>query len=67
MGGGVYCKSLGSTSTWLPIVLVSKRAITKASPRAAAVTKPSGLTAAELSLLVMNTTRSVTSRSVPSV
>ena len=64
--GGVYCNSLGSTSTWLPTVCVANRAMMKASPRAAAVTRPSPSIGAELSLLVKNTARFVTSRSVPS-
>ena len=64
--GGVNCRSLGSTSTWLPTVNVSKRAMTNASPRSPAVTRPSGVIGAELSLFVRNTARLVTSRSVPS-
>jgi hypothetical protein len=40
--------------------------MTKASPRAPAVTSPSGETAAEVSLLVRKTASDVTSRSVPS-
>ena len=62
----MYCRSLGSTSTWLPTVCVSKRAMMNASPRAAAVTRPSAVIGAELSLFVMNMARFVTSRSVPS-
>ncbi len=49
-----------------PTVWVSNRAITNASPRWPAVTRPSGVTAAETSLLVRKTARPVTSRSVPS-
>ena len=49
-----------------PTVKVSNRAITNASPRSPAVTSPSGVTAAEVSLLVRKRLRLVTSRSVPS-
>ena len=42
---GAACTSSpsASTSTWLPTVFVSKRAITNASPRSAAVTRPSSV------------------------
>src|SRR2546421_11914027 len=58
--------ALGSTINGTPTVFFSKRAITKASPRLAAVTLPSFETAAALSLLERNTARPVTSRSAPS-
>src|SRR2546426_110103 len=51
---------------WLPTVNVAKRAMMNASPRLPAVTTPSGLILAELSLLLRNKARCVTSRSVPS-
>src|SRR4029078_13740048 len=59
-------KPLGSTMNGTPTVCFSKRAITNASPRLAAVTLPSLETAAALSLLERNTARQVTSRSVQS-
>ena len=56
----------GRVMQWLPTVWLSKRAITKASPRLPALTSPPAVTAAASSLLVRNTARAVTSRSVPS-
>ena len=54
------------TMAWLPTVKVAKRAMMNASPRFPAVTTPSELILAELSLLLRNRARRVTSRSVPS-
>ena len=52
--------------TWLPTVKVPKRAITKASPRAPAVTIPSLFARTDGSLFDLKTAKGVMSRSVPS-
>ena len=55
--GGVYLQVLGQHEDLGADGVVAKRAMTKASPRVAAVTRPSGLIGAELSLFVRNTAR----------